>query len=469
MYKRNASWLKHLDFMIFDVLCLWIVYTLAYWFRNKEELFFENIRYQQMMAVIVLSSVFTGLFFESYSNILRRGRYLEFKAVFKQISMIATIILIYMFSFQKGSDYSRLIYAGTIVVGGIIIYFMHLLWKMIVRKRVSNNVFCSQVLVVVDKHSVKKILNELLNKKYVDYQVAGCVVYDQEGIQTSITDIPIVCEFKDIITYVQKNIIDEILIQPNKIGEELKNVIQELVRMGLTVHVELSKIYGEFYNASSSRFGNYAVTTISMGKVRMRQIVLKRTMDILGSIIGMIITGLILVIITPIIKVQSFGPVFFSQTRVGKNGRRFKIYKFRSMYMDAEERKKELEKENKMRGPMFKMENDPRIIPIGKVIRKWSVDELPQFWNVLKGDMSLVGTRPPTVEEFNQYDKHHRIRLSIKPGITGLWQVSGRSDIIDFEEVVKLDEKYIKEWNLGLDIKILCQTILVVLGRKGSI
>jgi lipopolysaccharide/colanic/teichoic acid biosynthesis glycosyltransferase len=138
------------------------------------------------------------------------------------------------------------------------------------------------------------------------------------------------------------------------------------------------------------------------------------------------------------------------------------------MYIDAEARKKELEKENKMEGHMFKMDNDPRITKVGRFIRKYSIDELPQFWNVLKGDMSLVGTRPPTIEEFEKYESHHKRRLSMKPGITGNWQVSGRSDIQDFEEVVKLDCEYIDNWSPLYDTKILFKTVGVVLLHKGA-
>ena len=143
-------------------------------------------------------------------------------------------------------------------------------------------------------------------------------------------------------------------------------------------------------------------------------------------------------------------------------------YKFRSMYMDAEERKKELMEQNKMQGLMFKMDDDPRITPIGKFIRKTSLDEFPQFINIFKGDMSLVGTRPPTVDEFEQYDAHHKSRLAIKPGLTGLWQVSGRSEITDFDEVVRLDQEYIENWSLVLDLKILLKTVVVVLKGKGA-
>ena len=138
------------------------------------------------------------------------------------------------------------------------------------------------------------------------------------------------------------------------------------------------------------------------------------------------------------------------------------------MYQDADERKKALIEQNEMQGLMFKMEDDPRITRVGKFIRKTSIDELPQFWNVLKGDMSLVGTRPPTVDEFEHYEAKHKCRLSMTPGLTGMWQISGRSDIKDFDEVVKLDMQYIDNWSILQDIKILMRTVWVVFARKGS-
>ena len=168
------------------------------------------------------------------------------------------------------------------------------------------------------------------------------------------------------------------------------------------------------------------------------------------------------------IKLESRGPVIFKQERIGKNGRHFTMYKFRSMYPDAEKRLADLMAENEVKGLMFKMEKDPRVTRVGRFLRKTSIDELPQFWNILKGDMSLVGTRPPTINEFEQYNAHYRRRLSITPGLTGMWQVSGRSDIKDFDEVVRLDLEYIDQWSLRLDFKLLLQTIGVVLFGRGS-
>ena len=217
-----------------------------------------------------------------------------------------------------------------------------------------------------------------------------------------------------------------------------------------------------------NRVGAYTVVTFVRNVFSTKKLLVKRMMDIAGGLAGVVILAVLTIFIAPAIRLESKGPVFYAQTRVGKNGRRFKIYKFRSMYQDADERKKELMKQNELDGPMFKMENDPRITRVGKVLRRTSLDEFPQFINVLKGDMSLVGTRPPTEDEFEQYEAKHKARLSMTPGLTGLWQVSGRSNIRDFEEVVNLDMQYIDEWSIGKDIRILLKTVLVVLTNKGA-
>lgn len=193
----------------------------------------------------------------------------------------------------------------------------------------------------------------------------------------------------------------------------------------------------------------------------------KRLMDILLSLFGLIIVSPIMLIVAILIKLESTGPVIFSQRRVGLNGREFNMLKFRSMVQNAEELKEKLKEQNEMSGPMFKMKEDPRVTKVGRVIRKTSIDELPQLINVLKGEMSLVGPRPSLPKEVAKFEPWMLERLNVKPGLTCYWQVSGRNNI-DFEDWMKLDIKYVKDRNLGLDIKLIFKTFFVLFGDKNA-
>ena len=301
-------------------------------------------------------------------------------------------------------------------------------------------------------------------------------------VGTKILDVPVVATAKTVVDYVCEKWISEAIIVRNPDEPYPAELIEELIHAGVTVHLSLTrikKIVGK--KQMVEKIGGYTVLTSSLNFASPKQLFVKRLMDIAGGLVGCLMTAVVFIFVAPLIYIQSPGPIFFTQERVGYNGKRFKIYKFRSMYSDAEERKAALMRENKMSdGKMFKLDFDPRVIGnrilpdgrrkkgIGDFIRRTSIDELPQFFNVLKGDMSIVGTRPPLIDEVAQYELHHRARLAIKPGITGLWQVSGRSNITDFEEVVALDTQYISEWNIGLDIRILLKTVMVVLKGDGS-
>ncbi|MCD9024057.1 sugar transferase [Cohnella silvisoli] len=195
---------------------------------------------------------------------------------------------------------------------------------------------------------------------------------------------------------------------------------------------------------------------------------LKRTIDIVGSIFGLILLSPLFAMIAIAIKLEDpKGPVFFHQTRIGKNEKPFRIYKFRSMCTDAEERLRDLLDKNDIAGAMFKMKEDPRITKVGKFIRKTSIDELPQLFNVLRGEMSLVGPRPPSKREVMDYTKYDKKRLSVTPGCTGLWQVSGRNDL-SFKEMVELDLAYIEKKCIWFDIKILLRTVIIIINSKGA-
>ena len=194
----------------------------------------------------------------------------------------------------------------------------------------------------------------------------------------------------------------------------------------------------------------------------------KRALDVFGSALGLILLAPVLLALALAIKLTSRGPMLFVQERCGLSGRRFRFYKFRTMVRDAEARKRELEHMNEMKGPIFKIRCDPRITALGRVLRKLSLDELPQLWNVLRGDMSLVGPRPPTPDEVARYTQRQAQRLSVMPGITGLWQVSGRSEICDFERWIDLDLEYARTWSMWLDMRILLKTVVVVALVRGA-
>jgi lipopolysaccharide/colanic/teichoic acid biosynthesis glycosyltransferase len=276
--------------------------------------------------------------------------------------------------------------------------------------------------------------------------------------------------------------IDDVFLLLDENTPYPRRLAESFLLMGITVHTSLSVLDELPYSTTDVQdLGEYKVLTNSIKFVSTRASFIKRLIDILAGLAGVTATGVIFLFVAPAIYLKSPGPIFFAQNRIGQNGRIFKMYKFRSMYMDAEKRKQELMEKNKIQGGlMFKMDDDPRIIGsekkgrdgkpkgIGNFIRNTSLDEFPQFFNVLKGDMSLIGTRPPTVDEWNRYDPQHRIRMSAKPGITGMWQVSGRSKITAFEEVVRLDEWYIRNWSWELDVRILFKTVGVVLRHEGA-
>lgn len=295
----------------------------------------------------------------------------------------------------------------------------------------------------------------------------------------SIAGVPITAVFEDFMEWIRRDALDELYIDiPYESGDSLMPYLQELESMGLNIHLNIPMLERLQAKDSSGwtphmddvleHCGSRPLVTLNGTRRKLSDLFLKRLMDIAGSLVGCIISIPIILITAIPLKLESPGPLIFKQKRVGKNGRIFHIYKLRSMYIDAEERKKELLAQNEMDGLMFKITDDPRITRVGRFIRKTSIDELPQFFNVLRGDMSLVGTRPPTLDEYERYESHHKRRLSMKPGITGMWQVSGRSSIENFEEVVRLDVEYIDNWSLTLDIKLLLKTVAVVFAGRGA-
>ena len=468
MYREEKrSWMKHLDFTLLDMLCLEVALVLAYFWRFDGDWLFANEYYVRIAVIVFLIDVCVIFFTETYTGILRRNKYQELTSVIGHCVVVFGGVLVYMYATKQSATYSRQLLFVFLGLAVLLEYFSRCFLKRAIRKRKLLDKNKAWMTVVAESGNVEQCLTEIAHNKYTDFTVTGVVVVDTDMTGQEIQGIPVVASADTFMEYVRTNVVDEVYIDGNTRSSS-EALATQLVELGITVHISLIHTNKMVPNRIMENYGNYIVLTSSMHIANARQMFTKRVMDIVGSLIGMVFAGIAFIIFAPIIKIQSPGPIFFAQVRIGKNGRRFKFYKFRSMYMDAEERKAELMKDNEMEGYMFKMENDPRIIPIGHFMRKFSIDELPQFWNVLKGDMSLVGTRPPTEEEFEQYQYHHKARLGIKPGLTGMWQVSGRSDITDFEDVVALDTEYIANWSLGLDVMLLFKTIGVVFSGKGS-
>lgn len=468
MYKKEQkSWLKHLDFSIADIIFMQAAFIVAYMFRLGWHLPYSSDPYQRLAVVMVMVNICVMFFFEPYNGILRRGKFQEIHAVVTYCAISFVGVLVYMVATKQTEIYSRKVIFAYLFISMFFVYVERVCLKKIVRKQISKQKNLSVMILLTTAEYAREALQEFSHLEYKDFVVSGIIVVDKDLKGTEISGVPVVANADDCYEYLRTNVVDEVFINGNT-RESSQALANELLEMGVTVHFNLVHMNSLAPNKVVEKYGNYLVLTSSMKIASPKLLLVKRMLDIAGSLVGLFACGVAFLIFAPIIKQQSPGPVFFSQVRIGKNGRKFKIYKFRSMNVNAEAQKAALMAKNEMKGNMFKIKDDPRIFPIGRFMRKFSIDELPQFLNVLKGDMSLVGTRPPTVEEFEKYQIHHKSRLGIKPGITGMWQVSGRNDINDFEEVVALDRHYISQWSLGLDIKILVKTLQVVVTGKGS-
>lgn len=350
------------------------------------------------------------------------------------------------------------------------VYVLLCLKAVVIRplKKLYQRNYVSRVAFVGDKEKFDKFCT-YLDKTSISYKSVGYISRNKEEYASNPDEY--IGLVDDLESLIREHHIDEIYVGQDIYSnlELAQKYLDLCIEMGVTVRMII-----DFYDRHTAQsyvtsVGTYPVVVFHTIALNRTAECIKRAVDIVGGVVGLILASPIMLVTAIAIKLDSPGPVFFKQTRVGKNGRQFKIYKFRSMYIDAEERKKELLSQNEIGGGvMFKIKDDPRITRVGKVIRKLSIDELPQFINVVAGSMSLVGTRPPTLDEVEKYQTNQWRRISIKPGLTGMWQVSGRSSIQDFEEIVKLDVEYIDNWSIWMDIKIMLKTVKVLLSHSDA-
>ena len=483
MYKNQTrNWVKHLDFMVLDVVFMQVCFTLSYWlyvdFSNPYRL--DGYKFQAIL--LLMSQLLVMLFSNNYQGIIRRTRAEEGVAVTKNTVAIFAVAIAYLFIMQQSEIASRVQMGLTFCTFIIIDFIVRQLNKRRIQRTDAERK--KSLVLITSPALVPDALEQLIGgDEYHDYFVSNIILIGA-GEKNDMPDygIPTSRLSKRAIDNMSHSWVDEVFILQPENTSLPSRLMDDLTEMGMTVNYSSEAMCEERWPITETRkLGGYRVLTSGIQMASAGEVALKRIMDIVGGLVGCFLTLILFIFVAPAIYIKSPGPIFFKQERIGRNGKPFKMYKFRSMYLDAEERKASLMAENRVEdGMMFKMDDDPRIIGsekkdkngkpkgIGNFIRNTSIDEFPQFFNVLKADMSLVGTRPPTMDEWVKYDLGHRVRMSIKPGITGLWQISGRSEITDFHEVVHLDREYIENWSLALDIKILVKTVMVVLQRKGA-
>lgn len=439
-----------------DIMVSVIAYITATYLRfgNFRDMGDKSIHFLVCVIFVLLVTVY-NFFVPLNHDFMRRGYFKEFVSILKYNAILMLLTVVIAFFFQWGVVLSRGVLLIFPLLNVILMYLVHIVIKKAFKSYYRSESARIKILAITQRNLKNEVEQKLADNLELNYEVIDILLTEE---------LP-----DDFFEKAMQTAVDEVFIYaPDWSQRSIEEVLRFFYDMGVVCHYCMELPFMDSRRSSVGQFADFSVMSYTHFQSSYKRLLIKRVMDIIGGIAGCAITMILTPFVALAIKLDSKGPVFFSQTRIGRNGRRFRIYKFRSMYTDAEERKASLKDNNEVEGLMFKMKDDPRITRVGKFIRKTSIDELPQFFNVVKGDMSLVGTRPPTEDEFEKYNSHYRRRISMTPGLTGLWQVSGRSEIDNFDDVVKYDLKYIDGWSLGLDVKILLKTIWVVFTGKGS-
>lgn len=483
MLKERARFLAASIFLL-DLALITVAFVAAFWVRVGllpevapslfSQRFYPLEDYLPLLPVALL--IWGAL-------LLSSGRYRSHRTVplltealaITRICGLGTVILtLIIFALRLGEkllqddEFSR----SWLVLFGLFAWLLLLAEKLVIRLTAryvrENGLNYRTVLIVGANETALGIADSILHHRFWGFKILGFILNGNEPRGPLPARLPVLGKIGDIPRIVEENPVDDVIFCVSRRDlDRLEDLFLVLQEQGIRTRFAVHLFPHTRARAQLEELDGMPLLTFSTTPTSHVKLLLKRLVDVTVSAVVLTLAAPLILAISVAIKLTSGGTVLFRQTRCGLNGRRFTLYKFRTMVENAEQRRQELLHLNEMDGPVFKLKRDPRVTAVGRVLRKFSLDELPQLWNVLRGDMSLVGPRPPIPEEVARYERWQRRRLSMKPGITCLWQISGRNQV-DFDRWMELDLEYIDSWSPLLDFKILWKTIPAVLSGRGA-
>lgn len=477
MLKEHESVFRRL-LMASDAIIIVAAFWISYYLKFPvEKMLVSQIDVLGLYPLMTYINLLPWVIAIWISSLYFIGSYQTFRA--KNISQIVTDLMkgfAVSFTLFGGIVFIlKLHYLSRIFIG--LVFALSLLFLSIARVIFVTALFYfrkkgynfRELLVIGTGKRAQNFLSLIKKHPEWGFKVVGLVDEHPELQGTKVMGLPVIGKLTDIPDILEQHIVDEVIILvPRSWLSKMEEAILYCENLGKRVSIAVDLFNPQFSKITQTKIHALPFLTFETTTDKLWQLLLKRIADFFFCAVGLIILSPILLLVAFLIKKTSPGPILFIQKRSTLNGRIFSLYKFRTMEVNAEAKLETLKKHNEMSGPVFKMKKDPRVTPLGYWLRKFSIDEFPQLWNVLKGDMSLIGPRPPIPAEVKKYEPWQRRRLSMLPGISGLWQVNGRNKISDFDQWMKLDLEYIDTWSLWLDLKIFLKTIPVVIFGIGA-
>ena len=472
MYKMSVKgWFKHFDFILLDLFSLLLSLLTGIWVVRQNGQTFSDPNIPGFVVLILMIDFGVLIAFDGLNRVVTRGYLVELGMTLRHVLLVIGLITVAVVLRSEKMTYPDGFFVLVLVLYFLYSYGTRIFWKGFLRRNPASEKTKSPILIVTDSRYAREILERMKSYSFLRYKIIGFVFTDRDAEGEMFEDMPVVANQGNAADYLCREWVDEVLFFRCSLDNKTQTLIEQCRQMALTIHLYLAVQGIDERKMTFGYIAGYEVLTVNINFMSPLDAFIKRCFDIVVGFFGSLAAVVLLIVIGPFIYAASPGPLIFCQERIGENGHKFNMYKIRSMYMDAEERKAALMAESSHAdGMMFKMDFDPRVIGnrilpdgtrkkgIGAFIRDTSLDEFPQFFNVLKGDMSVVGTRPPTPDEWEKYQYRHRARMSVKPGLTGLWQIRPDKDTMSFDDIVALDTEYIANWGLGLDLRIVIET-----------